>query len=71
MEPYRVMLRFADGRVMLLALDATEEQRRSLSPVMYLEDEESEEVIALLKAWFPAAFSLGPRQAGSSTLGGW
>ena len=56
---------------MVLALDANEKQRQPLSPVMYLSEAEGEEVLALLRAWFPASFASGPRQAGSRAQGGW
>ena len=60
MAPYRVTLKFADGRFMVLSLDVTEEQRQALSPVMYLSEKDGEEVLALLKAWFPASFTETP-----------
>lgn len=53
-------LRFDDGRIMVIELDVTEEQRRMLTPVAYLRHDEGEEVLATLKAWFPASFVPSP-----------
>jgi hypothetical protein len=71
-EAKRVTVRFADGRFMILSLELTEEQARVIPSVVYLDDREGEEVLALLEAWFPSAFAPGAAQrAGSTLMGNW
>ena len=57
---------------MLLELDVDEQQRRHLTPVVYLGDAEGGEMLANLEAWFPVSFmqrsGLGPQLRGAGGL---